>query len=81
MTHTEFKQAADIAMNHPEIDLSQEEIAHFDGFSLPGFEPVICTSFQLARLIRWQCGYIGGGFDAGELNQIRRLGKRLFQII
>jgi hypothetical protein len=82
MTSEQFKKAADLALNHPEIELLNVDNSHLYGCALPDFEPVWCTIKEVAALIRWQCQYIfGDGYDAEELNSIADIGRRRFKII
>ena len=81
MTNIEFKEAADLALNQTDVNLTGEDIAAFDGFGLKDFKPIFCTIRQLARVIRWQCQYLFGGFDSEELQSIARVGKTKFRII
>ena len=80
MKKMELEQAWTMA-NDESIDLSGESMVLFEGFGLPGFKPVYVTIKQLAKLIRWQCQYINGGWDLEELNSITRFGKRHFMIL
>jgi hypothetical protein len=83
MTSEQFKKAADLAFNHPEVELlNVVDNSHLYGCALPDFKPVWCTIKEVAALIRWQCCYIfGGGYDAAELNSIADIGRRKFKII
>lgn len=78
MTTQEFKSAFALA-NGP-AELLGEDLAPFDGFGLPEFQPVTVTIRQVARLIRWQAQYIGGGWDSTALDEIRSCGRRRFVI-
>lgn len=80
MKKAEFDKAWEIAKNE-EIYLDYESLESFDGYGLSGFEPVYVTIKQIARLIRWQCQYINGGWNYKELNEIGRFGKRRFMIL
>lgn len=79
MTTAQFRQAFQLAQFS--ADLSGEEIDHFGGFALPGFEPVPCTVRQVARLIRWQCQYLGGGWDMEAAREIQQCGRRRFVVV
>jgi len=79
MTKPELDQAWRLAQS--DADLSAENLDIFDGFGLPGFQPVYCTQRQVARLIRWQCQYMNGEWDMAALNEIARCGRRGFQIL
>jgi hypothetical protein len=80
MTRQEFKNACLIAFDES-IDLMEESISQFNGYGLPTFGSIVCTTKQLARLIRWQCQYMSGGFDMVELNELQRIGRHRFTII
>jgi hypothetical protein len=79
MTKQQLSQAVELAES--EEVLSGEDIGHFDGFGLGGFQPVTCTIRQLARLVRWQCVRLDLTVDADALNEIATLGKRRFMVV
>ncbi len=79
MTDAEFKAAFAIAQS--DAKLENEDIEIFNGFGLSDFKQVVCTSKQLARLIRWQCHQLNGGIDAEALNDIRRYGRHRFVVV
>lgn len=79
MTAQQFKQACRIAMS--DVDLSEHDIDIFDGFGLPDFKQVFVTLAQVARLIRWQCQYMSGGFDSEALQEVQRYGRSRFVVI
>ena len=79
MNVAEFKDALRIAKD-ADIDLSDEELGVMNGYGLPDFKPVSVSTRQVARMIRWQAQYIGGGWDAEEINSIRQLGRKRFEI-
>jgi len=82
MLKAEFSQAYEMADNEKiELNNDNAPIDIFDGFGLKDFQPVFVTIKQVARLIRWQCSYIFGGWDMEELNQIGNLGRKRFLII
>ncbi len=58
-----------------------EDISHFDGYGLAGFEPIHCTIRQLAFLIRWQCVRSNGTVDADELNNLAAVGSKKFIVL
>lgn len=81
MTKQEFSRAFDIAAD-TNIDLSDVSYDHLHGCGLPDFQRTTTTIMPVARLIRWQCLYIGHSIGAppswdeealGELKQIARL--------
>ena len=58
-----------------------EDISVFDGFGLHDFKPVVCTTRQLAFLIRWQCFNMNGTIDSSALDEIMQAGRRKFTVI
>jgi hypothetical protein len=79
MNLQEFKAAVELAKS--EEDLFEEDTEHFLGYGLPDFKPVVATIPQVAHLIRWQAGYLTGGWDAEQLTEIQRLGRHRFIIV
>lgn len=79
MNKAEFTDALRIAKDAT-IDLTDEEIGLMDGYGLPDFKPVSVSTRQVARMVRWQAQYIFGGWDAEEINSIRQLGRKRFEI-
>jgi len=80
---SDFSRAFQIADS--DADLTSESIDHFDGYGLPGFS-CVATIRQLARLIRWQAGFIftqarGPRFDMDELQSMRKLLARTVTIM
>ena len=80
MTSKQFKEAADLALNHPEIKLLDVDTSHFLGCGLPEYKTVFCTIREVAALIRWQCQYLCGGYDVEELQNMALIAKCKFQI-
>ena len=81
MTKPELTKALAIAKSEKELNDSNASIDIFDGYGLSCFKPVHVTIDQVARLIRWQCAYIGGGWDAKELDNLCHLAKKRFLIV
>jgi len=79
MTKQEFTAALAIAKS--DDDLRPVNIDVFNGYGLTGFKLVYVTIEQIARLIRWQAGRFDGQWDSTEINEIGRLGRRLFRVI
>jgi hypothetical protein len=79
MTLGEFKAAFEIAKT--DVSLTQHDIAVFDGFGLPDFQPVTVTVEQVARLIRYQAQFMSGGWESAALNVIRECGRRKFIVL
>ena len=79
MNLSQFKQACRIAMS--DVDLSNQDIDVFWGFGLPDFKQVFVTVAQVARLIRWQCRYMSGGWDSEALQEIQWYGRNRFAVI
>lgn len=83
MTTQDFKRAFAIADS--DADLTGESIDHFDGYGLRGFS-AIATIRQLARLIRWQAGFIfsqpgGSRFNMEAVGEMRKLLARTVTIL
>jgi hypothetical protein len=79
MTTQQLSAALELAQS--DADLSRESIGHFDGYGLNGFEPVLCTVQQVARLVRWQCIQLNGATDADALNELAQFGRRRFIVV
>ena len=62
-------------------DLEGEDLSIFDGYGLPGFEPVYTTVRAVAALIRWQALGMFGGWISAEVDGIMTVGKKKFIII
>ena len=78
MTSKEFKQAFKLAAS--DEDLSAADIDCFFGFGLGDFKRMSCTLSQVARLIRWQAQYLGGGWDADALTEMKAM-KHKFDVL
>lgn len=80
MTKLELEDAIKLAIVRKGCGFVPLDI--FDGFALPGFDPITCTMTQLADLIRWQCGRIfADGWDDTMLSEIMECGRRKFNVI
>lgn len=79
MTTQEFRAAFAVADSSAE--LLAEDLAPFDGFGLPDFQPVTVTLRQVARLIRWQAQQLNGGWDSAALDEVRNCGRRRFVMV
>jgi len=79
MTKNELSDAFTLAQS-PDT-LGNAEMDLFYGFGLPGFAPVYCTLRDVARLIRWQCSQLNGGWDREALQEIATHGRKRFQVI
>jgi hypothetical protein len=80
MTTIQFKTALRMAVDNS-VDLSTEELNHFDGFGLQDFRPVYCTIQQIARLIRWQAIQFNGEVNQETLTEVARFGKKRFMVM
>ena len=79
MNKPELTKAFDLAKS--DEDLSTEDIDLFCGFGLSEFDPIYCTIRQVARIIRYQCQYMNGGWDMDNFQEIANFGRKLFMII
>lgn len=61
--------------------LEDELLDIFVGCGLKDFKPVYCTLRGVAKLIRYQCQYLFGGWDMEEFQNIARIGRYKFHII
>jgi len=81
MTRQEFKAAIKLAQVQQEQGADYGDLSPFDGFGLKDFQPVTVTLAQVAGLIRWQAGYLCGGWDNEALQEIRGHGRRRFPVV
>jgi hypothetical protein len=79
MNKAEFQKAYEIACG--DQDLSDFDLDLLDGFGLPDFQPVTVPIETVARCIRWQCFYIGGGIDQDALNECRNAFRRKVTVV
>ncbi len=61
--------------------LNVADLSIFDGFALPGFQPVTCTVEALAMLVRWQCVQLNGEINAEALLEIATYGRKRFLVV
>ena len=80
MTKKELASALELA-RIGEAEFDHGTLAVFDGFGLRDFEPVHVTLWAVSRLIRYQCLFIGGGWDTAALAELASAGRRNFLII
>lgn len=80
MTKQEFNTVFSIAKDNS-IKLLNEDIDIFKGLYEKNFRPVTVAPRQIAAFIRWQAGYIGGGWDNEELDKIRDFGRKRIIIL
>jgi hypothetical protein len=80
MTTKEFKAAFALAESQEVLPVGFADLGAFDGFALKEFQPVTVTLAHVAALIRYQAGYMSGGFDAEALAEVRECGRRRFVI-
>jgi hypothetical protein len=78
MTKDQFSQAFFLAKS--DRHFAEDPTALFNGFGLPGFQPVTVTIEAVAALIRWQAFEIFGGIDHEALNEVAKAGRRKFLI-
>jgi len=79
MTRVEFRKAFELAGT--ETDLSKFDLSQFDGFGLPGFQPVTVTLGQVARLLRWQALRFDGSWDMEAAHEVLECGRRRFVVV
>lgn len=79
MNTKQLNTALEIAKSDADLSIHDDSILH--GCGLPNFSPVIVTTHQLARFLRWQCVQLNGGIDAHELNNIAAIGRRKFTVL
>lgn len=79
MNTNEFKKAFHIAKSN--ADLSTVSIDHLYGYGLKSFEPVTTTLEAIAAVMRWQALRFDGSWDMDEINDIKILGKKKFEVI
>lgn len=82
MTKNELAGAVELSRKRQGIPFPVTNLHRFNGFSLPSFEPIVCTLADIADLIRWQCSMVfGGGMDIVALQEIADIGRRKFQVV
>lgn len=79
MDKREIRSAMAIARS--DRDLSKVDDANLYGCALPEFTPVHTTLDAVAKLARYQCATLDGGWDADEFDSICRIAKRKFMVI
>jgi hypothetical protein len=79
MTKSEIAKAFEIAKSGK--DLSDVDDSPLFGCALPEFDKVHCTLEQVAKLIRWQCQFMFGGWDMTEFDNCAHIAKKKFIII
>ena len=75
MTATDFKRAFDVA-NNDDIDLSDVSDSILCGLGLPSFTHVTAEIKSVAKFIRWQARFMGGGWDNAELTELQSLMRK-----
>lgn len=80
MTFQEFQSAFSIAKNF-NLDLINVDDSILYGYGLPEFKPVHTTLEAVAKTIRWQALQFNGQWDAHELNEVARLGRKNFLVL
>ena len=79
MTRDQFCKAFELAGT--ETDLSKFDLSQFDGFGLPGFQPMTVTVGQVARLLRWQALRFDGSWDMEAAQEVLDCGRRRFVVV
>ena len=80
MTLQEFQSAFSIAKDFNR-DLSNVDDSILYGYGLPEFKPVYMTLEAVAKTIRWQALQFNGQWDAQELDEVARLGRKNFLVL
>ena len=80
MTAEQFRNAIVLAKADVTIDPIIHHLDDFLGYGLEGFEPITVTLEQVARCIIYQAGYMGGGWDEEEIENIKYFSRRKFII-
>ena len=80
MTLQEFQSAFSIAKDFNR-DLSNVDDSILYGYGLPEFKPVYTTLEAVAKTIRWQALQFNGQWDAQELDEVARLGRKNFLVL
>lgn len=75
MNKAELKAATAIARDF-DVDLSNIDDSSLFGCGTKDFQPVYVTLEMAAKLIRWQCATIIGGWDAVEFDNITNILRR-----
>lgn len=79
MTKTEFNQCFKIAQDKS-ISCDYSNLHLFDGFALKSFKNIVCTTTDLAALIRWQAAQLNGNWDLEQIQEIFNC-KHKFKLI
>ena len=61
--------------------LTVADLAIFDGYGLPDFQPITCTVEALAMLVRWECLCFDGSVDGAALQGIADRGRHRFTVL
>lgn len=79
MNANQFRSAVAVAMGPR--DLSNICDIHLHGCGLPDFGEKITTIDAVAKLLRWQCQCLNGGWDMDEMQNMRDIARRKFRIV
>lgn len=83
MTKNEFSEAVKLAKDSTR-DLSAIDDSIVFGCGLPDFnngQKLVVTLEIVAKFIRWQCQYLGGGWDMEEMQNCFWIAKRKFLLV
>jgi hypothetical protein len=78
MTAANATAAIKLALSDADL---KADLSPFDGFGLPGYQPVHVTLEQVAGLIRWQAITFNGELEQNALREVLAAGKRHFLIV
>ena len=79
MKATDLDTALAIARSDRALNI--EDLAIFDGYGLPDFQPITCTVEALAMLLRWECLCFNGSVDGAALHLIAERGRHRFTVL
>ncbi|MTV59131.1 hypothetical protein GM547_13885, partial [Streptococcus pneumoniae] len=69
MTKDQFSEVFKIAQD-TSIECPSNNAHIFDGFGLHDFKPVVCSTFDLAELMRYQARQLNGNWDMDAIQEI-----------
>ena len=79
ITKAEFSHAVAIAKS--DADLTDYDDSNLDGCGLPDFGCQATPICAVAKLLRWQAHQFNGLWNVEEINNIRNISRRKFEII
>lgn len=79
MTASQLDTALSIARSDRPLNVA--DLAIFDGYGLPDFQPVTCTVEALAVLLRGECVCFDSSIDSAALQGIAQRGRHRFTVL